>query len=385
MIKVLGAAAAVAASTLLSGCAANSLPSARGFIHPLPAECPPTRICGKPHVSHVFADANGTFYPAGWTDRVAESRIRRHHSLYNATAPGSPERDFIAEGERRLLGEIAGLQAAGGRIFIFVHGYNNKVAEADDGFDLLETKLDLRPQDRIIRFYWDGLTGTGVGAARIWFRAVANSQLVGSRALRRVLERFHDRDIYLIGHSRGTSVILSALGNPVYDPDFLARTEKLAREWGIDPETFLRPPPLATNGNRIRVLAAAPAVDRIDFCEAAAQPLAGAKRFLCPTERLRPLPVERFRYTINRKDPVLNKLVGLSAHLNPTGLGVGREAGEPPLRCHYGARMQAHVLPPFRKHSFKSYLRRPGFLAILAAEGIARPGVAPAVAGEANC
>jgi hypothetical protein len=368
----LRAAAAGAWALLLCGCWSNSLPTAQGFIRPLESECPDLPICDNPQAVHVFSDMNGTFYPRRWQGRIRKSAVRSAKSLYNATASGSQARDFVDRGERELLAEIAGLQNAGGRIFILVHGYNNKVEEADEAFEPLEGMLDLKPADRVIRFYWDGHTGSGVGGARIWLYAAGNSQLVGSRALRRILERFRDREIYLIGHSRGTSVILSALGNPVYAPRFLKETKARARRWKLDPERFMNPPAFDPRGNRIRVLVAAPAVDRIDFCGSTAQSMANGGPFFCPLEYLRPLPVVSFRYTINEDDKILNKFLGLSRWFNPTGLGAGKEA-RPPLRDHYKT-MRPHPMPPDRSHAFAWYVKQRSFCEMLAAEKIARGG-----------
>jgi hypothetical protein len=250
-----------------------------------------------------------------------------------------------------------------------VHGYNNKVSEAEPVYRMIEQRLDLRPNDGIVRFYWDGLTGTGIGGGKIWFNATGYSQLAGSRGLRRILEQFADRDIYLIGHSRGTSVILSALGNPVYDPEFAKDTEAVADSWRGNYGDLLRPSPLTDRHNRVRVLVAAPAVDRIDFCDSRHQ---GEAR--CPSLRDLGPQLMSFRYTVNARDPVLNKFVGLSGGFNPTRLGLKAWLGRM-LKAEKYACMQSYEFDkPERFHPFGRYVTHPTFQQMLADAGISREG-----------
>ena len=372
--KLRGIITAGAAAFLLSGCWSNSIPTANSFIRPAASDCRPDgENCLPENIIHVFADANGTFYPSGWMARPGTDRLRRANSLLNAVGPDALARREIEQDQERQLREIAELGRAGGRIFILVHGYNNRVDQADDAYALIEEQLNLRSDDRIIRFYWDGLTSDNwLGSGRIWFYAVGNSQLVGSRALRDILRQFHDRDIFLIGHSRGTSVILSALGNPIYDPDFLERTRRLARSWGIDEDRLLHPPALENNGNDIHVLVAAPAVDRIDFCDARVQPESGGVN--CRGEMLRPLgpQVMSFRYTVNSADPILRKLIGLGGNFNPTRLGLDESVGAG-LRSERYPMMRCYVLrPPMPEHAFVHYVRHSRFAEMLSDAGIAR-------------
>jgi hypothetical protein len=359
---------------LLGGCWTNSYPTTESFIRPAPADCAPSsqENCLASNEVHVFADANGTLYPSGWRSHPESRRIRQGKSLLNGSTRGSPLRRLIEVDEDRQLREIAQLGEAGGRIFILVHGYNNTAAEADKAYQLIEQRLNTGPTDQIIRFYWDGLTGSGIGGGRIWFYATGNSQLVGSRALRNILRQFSNKDIYLIGHSRGSSVILSALGNPIYDPGFLRETNALARSWGERYHSLMSPPPLAQQRNRIHILLAAPAIDRVDFCDARVQPTSGG--VYCRGDMLRPLgeQVKSFRYTVNAKDPVLNKFVGLGGSFNPTRLGLDETVGTELKRERYPI-MQAYPMrPPRKEHAFTWYVQHPRFEEMLRDAGIAK-------------
>lgn len=312
-------------SVLVGACWGHSFPDpSTTFIRPS------EEATSAAETVHVFVDPNGTFYPNGWENEMARPRSWKADSLLNESADDREFRRLIEDGERKQLAELAAFGKDRERIFILVHGYNNTQKEAVTAYRMIEERINARPNDGIVRFYWDGLTGSGIGGGKIWFNATGYSQLAGSRGLRRILDSFSGKEIYLISHSRGASVVLSALGNPVYDPGFLAETAKVASTWGPDYRNFAQPEPLEDKGNTFHILALAPAVDRIDFCDLSQQPQERG-RFDCA--KLRDLgPVSSFRYTVNPEDPVLNKFVGLSGGFNPTGLGinpaVGRRLGE---------------------------------------------------------
>jgi hypothetical protein len=106
----------------------------------------------------------------------------------------------------------------------------------------------------------------------------------------------------------------------------------------------------------------APAVDRIDFCDSSEQPVNGG-RYRC--QRLRDLAeVQSFRYTVNAKDPVLNKFVGLSGGFNPTGLGLKEEVGRE-LGSRYTFMQSYGFTAPEGFHAFTRYVSHPTFDAML--------------------
>lgn len=368
---VAGILRAWAALTLviLSGCYAHNFPVANSFTtssaqSPLP-----------PNVAQVFVDANGTFYPDDWRQFGLPRRPWDANSLLNDAADDPEMRAHIDREEARQLAELSAFAESRQRIFILVHGYNNRVTEALASYDAIEARLPFGQGDGVIRFYWDGLTGSGLGAGKIWFNATGYSQLAGSRGLRRILNRMSGKEIYLISHSRGASVILSALSNPVYDASFLEDTQAVASSWGSEFSNFLRPDALRDGNNRIHIMALAPAVDRIDFCDSSQQPPDNVA-FVC--QQFRPLgnQVRSFRYTVNALDPTLDKFIGLSGRFNPTGLGLRREVGER-LRTETYPILEAYEFEPaVRSHRFRMYVASPAFSRMLVNAGLA-PNAAP--------
>lgn len=339
----------------LSGCWGHVYPESNSFVRPANAPVSTSETV------HVFVDGNGTFYPSGWESEMKRPSSWSADSLLNESNDNGTFRRKIEDGEREQLAELEAFAANKQRIFVLVHGYNNTMGDAEASYRLVEEKLDLRPTDGVVRFFWDGLQGTGIGAGKIWFNATGYSQLAGSRGLRRVLAQFTDKEVGLISHSRGASVILSALSNPVYDPDFLIKTEKVVGTWAQQYANFLSPERLPRM-RKVNILMLAPAVDRIDFCDASEQRRSGG-RFNCPT--LRDLGhVDSLRYTVNSKDPTLNKYVGASGGFNPTGLGLRAGVGAD-LGDNYRF-MQPYVFQePASFHPFRSYIAHPVFRQML--------------------
>lgn len=201
----------------------------------------------------------------------------------------------------------------------------------------------------------------------MWFWAAGNSQLVGVNALRPILDQFFEKDIYLISHSRGASAILSALANPVYDPRFVVRTVEVARTWGSDERLLWPTHPLSENQNRIHVLMLAPAVDWIDFCDESEQPSV-AGPYECKKFRAFSPQLKSVRYTVNSKDKVLNKFVGLAAYFNPTRLGTATASGDRLEKIY--PFMHRYFLEPNKDHGFRTYIANVQFDRMLADEKI---------------
>ncbi|HWU96844.1 MAG TPA: alpha/beta hydrolase [Sphingomonas sp.] len=358
----------LALAVLLGGCWAHSYPISERFL--APADLDPAAA----RRAELFVDMNGTFYPDGWRS-YADGRKLKAESLLNEAVRKPGLDALIAREEARQLADIEAFARGKKRIFVLIHGFNSEIDDSEPPFDTIEAQLDLGPDDGVIRFNWDGLTGKLLGAGKIWFRATATSQLAGSRGLRRVLARIEGKQIYLISHSRGASVILSALGNPVYHPSFARKAREVAAGWHGDYSTLLTPPPLPDRHNRIHALMLAPAIGRIDFCDQSQQSAIDHKQ---PCGKLRDLgpQLASLRYTVNRGDPVLDKFIGLSGRLNPTDFGLKAEVGEA-IRTEGGyCGMLGYVFreaKPF--HAFRRYARHEAFTAMLQDEGILKPGV----------
>jgi hypothetical protein len=377
-------ALAVLAGLLLSGCAAHSFPLTNRFIAPVAKPCAAGSDagCPAPSVVQVFADTNGTLYPSGWQLFVHPQMSEKHPGVGrwragNLLAQSAHSRKFRALIERdsaRQLAEISAFGRTHARIFILVHGFNAPMESTIGPFSAIEDQLDLKPGDGIIRFYWDGLTGTGVGAIGAWLRAANDSQLVGSRGLRDLLNQLDHREIYIISHSRGASVVMSALGNPVYTPKFSIKMLDRLRNWGSGYRNLLAPEPLHDRGNAIHILMLAPAIDRIDFCDASeVQPV--AKNLPCT--KLRPLgsQVKSLAYTVNPGDPVLKKFVLSSKVLIPTGLGSQADIGRALKAEGYSIFQEYLFAKPEAFHGFKDYIANHEFEQMLFDAGIGKmPG-----------
>jgi esterase/lipase superfamily enzyme len=153
--------------------------------------------------------------------------------------------------------------ASADRVFILIHGFNNDQKEADAAFQLVEQKIEFKEKDAIIWFHWDGLVSPkkglarSIGAARIWNNATGFSQMAGMYGLRRILNVIHKPEIYIITHSRGASVFLSALSNPPFKQNFIDDTTWLNIK-GAEPLD-------KGNTNAIHALFLAPAIGSIVF------------------------------------------------------------------------------------------------------------------------
>lgn len=359
---------------LMSGCAAHSFPLDNQFVSP--AETCAAPPCPQHEMVQLFSDMNGTLYPSGWQQRFQPRMSRKRPGEGRwlagnllAQSFGNPKfRSLIVRDTERQLNDVHAFGQRHQRIFILVHGFNAGVAEVRPDYDLVESRLALKPGDGVIRFHWDGLVGSGVGAVRNWLKVANASRMVGARGLRAVLGAVEGREVYVISHSRGASVVLSALGNPVYGPNFLRKTKLRSMLWGTASRTLLSPPPLKERGNRLHLLMLAPAVGQIDFCDSSAQPVR-FKGFVCP--RYRPLgkQVSSFSYSVNSDDPVLGKSILPSRALTPTGLGYLPAVGKA-LAADYPL-MKAYVFaPPQGFHDFKDYVSHPLFIDMARDAGI---------------
>jgi len=196
VIALLGAA-------LLAACSGHVLPASDQFIVPRGAD-----PASASHAS-LFVDANGSFYPSGWcgyllkpgqcaTDPIVPSRKLPADSLLNLAdsrwikGDGPAFRALIDADEARQLDAIAAFAAPKKRLFILIHGFNSTVAETQKPFQAIEDRLAIAADDGVIRFYWDGLTGSGLARSKSGSmpRAIARSRgragcaacLIGCRA-----------------------------------------------------------------------------------------------------------------------------------------------------------------------------------------------------------
>jgi hypothetical protein len=331
--------------------------------HNLPDEPVPNYIHDS-SLAQTFVDVNGTFYPPQWSDNsvIGRDAVKRQHSLFAATRTNPKSRDLIQRAEARWLGDLSQSAQQKRRVFIFLVGFNTNQAKSTPDLEAMRKAIAMTPEDLTIRFYWDGHNAkVYVDTAGIWFMGSGSSQVVGQRALRRVINAMGDRDIFIVSYSRGASVVLSALSDPGYSPTFRARTTQLDY---LEPkgDDFFRPKPLGLSGD-IRVLMLAPAIGEPDF--RAPEQFNHQWVFREFPERL-----VSIRYTINPRDYVLNKIgIGLADNFNDTSLGAFQEAGSR-VDCHYRF-LQGYPVEGRRVgHGVPDYLEDPAFLKMLHDSGL---------------
>ena len=339
--KIISLASALWALSI-SGCIHHSTPSSQ-----TPSSIMPSSI-------EIWVDQDGTFYPNNWEHDFGKPNVRGAYSLsrntYDIKDIEIPERKAdLAKAESETLNAIANYTHDKKRIFILVHGFNNTESEAYAAYKLIKHKIGPSLDVGVIEFYWDGLSATGALPAKIWFNAAGYSQLAGSKGLRKVLNSISRKEIIFITHSRGASVFLSALSDPPYDKKFITDTEK-QNIIKVYSET-----PLKNNMNSISCLMLAPAIGLIDF-KSRAYPSIDEFRNLDSQ-------VRAVLFSINTKDPTLNKYVHLSGKFNPTNLGLKEEAGK--KLKELDNRYDYKVWMPMGKHGFTAYVKNPQFTEML--------------------
>jgi len=304
-------------------------------------------------------DQNGDFYPDNWNVFPGDARVESTRSLALAYGDGAPA--ALASSRQRALELVHQATDGKSRVFILIHGFNANAASAESGYAVLERSILFGGDDAVIEFNWDGLIdrGSDLNGARIWFPAVAASQVAGSRGLRSVLGELRGREVIFITHSRGASVVLSAISNPSYTPEFKAAVARLGFGDG-----FLAPPELDFQGLNIRMDAVmlAPAIGNPDFWAPRCSGVRG-----CTTFRAFP-GLRSVRHSLNPGDPVLSKRFfgwnpfSPTCSFNATTLGYTENCGSW-VRDHYnrGGRTWLKPFPmtAMRSHSFICYSGHP--------------------------
>lgn len=350
--------------------------------HNLPAADVPNSFTEAAQV-RVYVDVNGVMYPPGWRspEVVGERGVERGHSIYAAVNGDEARLQRIHSAEEAHLASIARLARERARVFVFLVGFNTDHRSTAVELRAMQDAIGLGPDDLAVEFYWDGHDARFyLDAARIWFWGAGSSQVTGQRGLRRVLNAVGDRPVVIVSYSRGASVVLSALSDPSYAPEFQATTEELLYLRPAGP-AFFEPPPLAAGGP-IRVVMLAPAIGEPDFW--APGSLGHAWAFRAFPER-----VASIRYSVNPRDPVLTKgFTGLARRFNATDLGAFRRAGRR-LDCYYGILQGYEVAGPVG-HGVRTYIADPSFTQMLNDSGVGSinsnaPEAAAVIARRADC
>lgn len=353
----------VAAVLVLAGCAP------RPTLTNIPLSAHPAVYLTTPRLL-LHVDQNGDFYPDNWHATPGDNRVESGRSLALAYGPEGVE--ALATSRDAALSLVRQATSGKSRVFILVHGFNANAASAEAGYSVLERSILFEPTDAVIEFNWDGLVdrGSDLNGARIWFPAVAASQVAGSRGLRSVLGVLGDRQVVFITHSRGGSVVLSALSNPSYTPEFIQAVDRLG--FGTD---YLTPTELDFERLNIRMDAVmlAPALGNPDFWHRDCSGVRGCRNF-------REFPgLRSIRHSLNPGDPVLSKRFFSwnpftpTCSFNATTLGYTEACGSW-VRDHYNVGGQAWLRPfpmtAMRSHSFICYAGHPVVREMLAELGV---------------
>lgn len=339
----------------LTGCATHNTPD--NLINPYP---------GEHGFTEIFVDQNGYFYPNDWSNRFPEpcnkwSCWGKHYSLMTFAINDQDEelKNYLKEEQNRIIEDLQNKLRVSDRIYILIHGYNNKNGYARKRYKEISELIELSNRDLVINFYWDGLVSDSgeAGSAKIWFHATGYSQLAGMMGLRKILEEIPEKEVFIITHSRGASVALSALSNPPFNSKFSYDTKK---------HHYLNicsAAPLTEKGNTIKLILLAPAIGAVDF-RGPDYPIDNSFRDLSAQ-------LKWIGYSVNTKDEVLEKILkwpNISDNFNPTDLGFNPKAGAE-INRHYGF-LKEYTFKDTSSHDFDKYIKDPEFQKMLRDAGI---------------
>lgn len=319
-------------------------------MHNVPTSQVPNNFI-NPNITSAYVDQNGNFYPNQWQKKYGNppaNATRKEYSLMKIATENGFAQD-LTKFESSQLKAFADRVKHKKRIIIFVHGINNDYMQSLTNYNKARTYMDLNSQkDEVVNFYWDGLKTTSLfGAAKVWVSATTNSKLAGEYGLRRILNSVSNKEIYIISHSRGAAVVLSAIANPALKP-----TEKriVAEYHHVEIEDAK---PLAENGNKIYSIMLAPAIGIKDF-----QNDDGQFKVFSPQLKL-------IHSTINNTDFVLGKgKTGiLSSSFTSTDFGYDSDT-HAEIASHYNL-CEATDFTGQKSHDFRDYIVNPKFKEIL--------------------
>lgn len=330
-----GRTAGLAALLLLgAGCAFTSVgpgaaggnPDYPGSDHSFPEDG--ARDAADPDIHRIVFDQHGD--PAPDPRRhVVDDRIYAeagHGMRAYARAAG------LAYDPAEIRGEYARrLNERGGTLVILIHGINNTYDEARRSYELARMKLGRRAGGlSFLEVYWDGRTGNPLA---LWSHARESSKWVGLglRPLLRALSP--GLRVRVLTHSRGASVITSALWN-------LPLREGADADRRFEARQAAEPVP---DARRYRLALLVPAMPEEDF-------------ETCPRDGL-----DRVIVGVNPDDPVVGKGPLPSSMMGSTRLGESPEAFRSSVAPALERRAFLVILPYSPVHDFKEYLLRRGF------------------------
>lgn len=312
-------------------------------------------IIEKPNIIYSFVDQNGNFYPHNWRKTYGTPPVNAKKNEYSLMKIATQKQieTQLTQSESSFLKTITQQIQYKKRVIIFIHGFNSTAKKSTQNYQLARAVMNINPTtDEIIQFYWDGLSSESLfGGAKIWFNATNFSQLAGEFGLRRILNTIKNKEIYILSHSRGASVALSALSSPPFSESI--KTEIL-KDHNIDIDQSKN---LLENNNKITCIMLAPAIGVNDF--RMKETNKGISEFCNFSKQLQTIHI-----TINNTDPLLKKFIGaLSKTLKPTDLGYKEDAYNE--LCDYYTLFEKTDFTGQKSHDFDSYIKNPKFKAIL--------------------
>jgi len=340
----------IISSLILSGC--------YSYNRPILAS---TTSLNKLSVTKIFADSNGDYYPSNWREELNTDKVdSKLYLSYRDVGKLNELDDFKDEFLKDFKDKIRSKK----NIYILIHGYNNNELVANKAYNEILSNININvDKDEIVELYWDGLTGSGVGSAKIWFNATGYSQMVGVFALRPLLNEINNKNIFLISHSRGASVVLSSMSDPAWDDDFYRDTAQMLGS------RFIETKPLEQNNNIISSIMLAPAIGNIDFYKQKRED--GYPTNLANYRNLN-TQLNNIYLTTNRSDNILKKgFKFLAMKFNPTNLGFDADGIEY-LEKFYDkiSFKKINFSKEKHGHNFLSYIKNKEFKTMIENAGI---------------
>lgn len=326
-----------------------------GIMHNVPQTNDPN-VFVKPNMNTFFVDQNGNFYPANWKKTYGNpprKGNKHEYSLKKKAIQLGLEND-LSTFEKNKIAKFRTKITSKKRVFIFVHGYNADIETTEVSYNFLKTLINTNEKtDEIIKFYWDGLVSQSpLTSASNWFSATSFSQMAGEFGLRRLLNTMKNKEIFIISHSRGASVVLSALTTPPFKEGFVDEI-KAEHDIDIDQESAN----LLENKNKITCIMLAPAVGLVDFQKK--DTITNVEKYINFTPQLK-----RIHITTNNTDNTLKKFIGfMSKRLTPTDLGYKDDLYNQ-LTEQYPF-FEKTDFTGMKSHEFKRYIHNPKFKTIL--------------------
>lgn len=238
------------------GCAANSLGFTPETSNPACPDSKRESFPGKriPHCAILALDKDGNPYPDLADGALQSGRLTESGyclaKYFNGDPSYDPERIFAATARR-----VSALCGQDRTLIVLIHGFCSTVPETRRAYKATRLQIEHQYPDRkfsYLEVYWDGMYGSPLA---IWPEAQVNSKWAGL-GLRNLLRRLDPSlPVRVITHSRGASVISSALWN--VDLRSTVAADLRYRE----AQQKLRPPVLPA----LRVGMLAPAMRAIDF------------------------------------------------------------------------------------------------------------------------